>query len=368
MLFTFVVGDIGGARMQLPVAKELANMGHTVNLVADGDGMSCAFFDEEKVEFLKLYTKSTFQFSEVYRIASECDLTLINTCASAHSIEESCLSYCRKPVAGADGYFNHGLPQWRNAQFDYWFAIDEGHAKAIKSSKPNLEDDQIRVVGQPAFDGIIDMIPKKDEIRSQARKELRIADDETAVIWWSQGMPEVIEEDLRMIKTAIDCLKSVAEKPVFLPRIHPKLNKTVRPGYVEEIQALVLNWCAENNVPCIESKSVAPEAATLAADLILAITSTEDIKSTMMGGPPVVHPVGYTIQKWFENDLGLKWPYLPDVISGTSLIASSTDGLQKAMQEALSEEFKQKRKRNWKPPTEKAITRVANELIKIAQN
>lgn len=217
----------------IPVVQKLIGLGHYVRFIADGEGVGYQALFESRINF-EVQFESTDGLHHVLR--GDIDIVFISTCASANKVEKS---YARaffgvKPVVFGDaGFFNHGY-KWRDDQADYWFAVNEAHAKAIRALRPCLNPDQVKIVGQPAFDACLDLIPLKDQIRCKTRLELGISEEESAFLWWSQGMPEVIDEDMKMVQAAIREMTLVASRPVFVPRMHPKLDK-LRNGFVAEI-------------------------------------------------------------------------------------------------------------------------------------
>lgn len=114
-----------------------------------------------------------------------------------------------------------------------------------------------------------------------------------------------------------------------------------------------------------QSKIVGEELC-LAADVILSITATEDIKNCMMGGPPLIHLIGLLTRRWFEKDLLQTLPYLLDLHSGQSLVAWSVDQVGPKIIQALSPDVRRELLARWQPPKEKSAKRMADELIKIA--
>ncbi len=350
----FVAGDVGAARMQLPVARQLVGQGHQVDLVADGSGMAVNIFRDEKVDHLVLFSASP---DKVERVTARCDLVFSGYSASAWGIEKSFVEHASSPVVlGSDGFFNHALPQWRDAQPGHWFAIDGSHAEAIRQLSSSPSRHWVQAVGQPAFDAVLELLPKKEDIRHQVRSALKISNDAPVLLWWSQGMAQVIEEDIKMLKAALDHCDMV-----FIPRIHPKLNQTVRQGYVDELRSELVAYARTQKSTVVSADHVPGEHLCLAADVIVSITCTEDIKNTMIGGPPVVHFLGPTVQHWMKTDLGLRHPYLPDVANGLSLGAFSVDEVLPAVRAALANPGALRQ--NWRPPDQPATERVAAALL-----
>jgi len=76
--------------------------------------------------------------------------------------------------------------------------------------------------------------------------------------------------------------------------------------------------------------------------------------------------IGPQAQKWFEQELKLTRPYLSDIKSGRSLVAWSVDQVGPQIEKALDPDIQKQLLAGWQPPTQKAVDRMAEELIKIA--
>lgn len=366
--FLFVCGDLGGTKMMVPVAQRLESLGHGVKFVVDGEGVGHQVLLETRIGFEVQFEPISFGSSHVS--ADEVDLVFISTCASTNKVEKA---YARaflgiRPVVfGADGFFNHGY-KWLKDEADYWFAINEAHAKAIRSLRPQLDPGRVKVVGQPAFDACLDLIPFKEQIRRKTRSELGITGEESVFLWWSQGMPEVIEEDIEMILRAVQEMPQVAAQPVFIPRVHPKLDK-IKPSYVQEIHSKLKEVCSRSEVRLIRADGVRSEELCLASDAVISITATDDIKNWLMGGPPVIHLMGPRVRQWFEESLFLKPPaFLPDVEVGEALAVRTETDWPSAIADALDKEKMRFLHRNWRMSEVSATDRVANALIEIVSS
>ncbi|TSC89034.1 MAG: hypothetical protein G01um10142_541 [Parcubacteria group bacterium Gr01-1014_2] len=361
--FLFVCGDIGSTKMMVPVAQELTNLGHQVSFVADGEGIGYQVLLEARIGF-EVQFKSASGLCHVP--ADGTDLVFISTCASANKVEKSYARafYGIKPVVfGADGFFNHGY-KWCEDIADFWFAINEAHAGAIRFLRPQLDPDRVKVVGQPAFDPLLELIPRKEQIRKDERQALGIQDDEKVFLWFSQGMPEVIEEDLEMMEQGIEAMNAVP-KPVFIPRVHPKLDK-IRIGYFQGIHSKLKEVCFRNRARLVRADNLSGEELCLASDVVISITATDDIKNWLMGGPPVIHLMGSRVRQWFEESLRLNPPdYLPDVQAGEALAVRTADDWSSAISDALDQEKFPVLRRNWQMPEASATDRAANALIEI---
>lgn len=363
MHFTFVSGDIGGARTHVPVIKLLNSLGIQVAAVTDSAGLAYTVFEQEKIPV-------TFADPAVMQadFIKGSDLLFVSSCGSASGMGIRCagLAYGKVPVViGADSLFSHGFQKWLDVEADVWFAINRDHADAIAKLRPALPSKAVRVVGQPSWDSLVDLVPCKDAIRLQRRSEFGLSDSHILAVWWSQGMPEVIEEDILMMKAMLEAFSEYGPRAAFVPRIHPKLN-SLKAGYQAAILSDIQSICAELEIRLIDGRSVSGEELNLAADVIFAVTCTEDIKNSILGGPPVIHFAGPQVREWFERDLNLAYPYLPDVASGQSLIVHEASSLPGAMSQALSLRFNEERLRHWQAPTERATDTIVRELIAIA--
>lgn len=363
--FLFVCGDIGGTKMMIPVAQELTNLGHNVRFVADGEGIGYQALLETRIDFEVKFESALGLYS--VSEGSKIDMVFISTCASANKVEKA---YARAffgvgPVVfGSDGFFNHGY-KWCEDRADFWFAINEKHAETIRSLRPQLDPGRVKVVGQPAFDHCLDLIPRKEEIRQEQRQVLGISEEEKVFLWFSQGMPEVIEEDVEMVKDGTRVISKMVPKPVFIAKVHQKLDK-IKAGYVEEIYSTLGRLCNQVGVRFIREEASKREELCLASDAVVSITATDDIKNWLMGGPPVIHMMGPSVRRWFEEDLLLLPPdYLPDVQAGEALAVRDEADWPAAISDALDSEKVRFLHRNWRMPETNATDRVANALIKI---
>lgn len=357
--FVFVSGDRGAALAQLPVAHELRKRGHIVQMYADVKGLAAkdiASGDLEHVVVAEDY--------EHFAKAIRGDVMVVGTSASATALEHACALCAQVPVVlASDGLFNHALPLWRDIRQHRWFAIDDPHAQAIRALRPSMDPQQVLVTGQPAFDTSLELMPRKQDIRKRIREDLNLG-ERTFLLWWSQGMPEVIEEDELMIAHVLQGLSGSSVS--FAARLHPKLDKTVRPGYVCELRGRIGELSHQHGIQLVSADVVPGEQLCLAADVILSITCTEDIKSTLIGGPPVVHFLGPRVQEWMRQSLFLDYPYLPDVAAGLSLAAFSVSEAPGTVARALRPDALEQLRKHWQPPQGLATQRTADILEELA--
>ena len=188
------------------------------------------------------------------------------------------------------------------------------------------------------------------------------------MVWWSQGMEAVLEEDVGMACEALrafgDVCRAEGLLPAFIPMIHPKVEK-IRSGYVSAIAARIRAVADENGISIFARGEILLEELNLAADLVCAVTSTEEIKSNLVGGPPVIHFLGPAVRQWFSIDLGRTEPYLPDILSGQSLGVYGQDSMHAAVLRVMTDDdFARDRLRQWSAPTiSNAAHHIADLLI-----
>lgn len=354
--FVFVAGDIGAARMQAPVIRRLRAMGHRADIIADAGGMAASIFREQGLRH-----NAVEDLTFLPELLEGHDLAVIGTSASAQRLEWAVWNdRGGRKVLVSDGYFNHGLAPWRDVREGPWLAIDAGHARAIRQRRPGIPRTAVRIVGQPAFDGALALEPRKREIRARHRSALGFTDADAVHLWWSHGMPRVIEEDLRFLGEVL--AHPQAERPVLIPRLHPKLD-AIRPGLSDEMKRRVREMANATGFRVIGAGGIANEELSLAVDVALSVTCTEDIKSTLIGGPPVVHFMGPEARAWFEEDLGLRPPYLPDVAAGTAVAALTPADVPQAVARALQREPLRAVETDASRP---ATERVAEALLDLA--
>ncbi|MDO8582793.1 MAG: hypothetical protein Q7R63_02255, partial [bacterium] len=352
--FLFVCGDIGGAELQCRVIPILHAAGHAVSVIADSAGLGSTVFQKNDISLLACGGYD------------DADCLFLGTCGTANSIERAMawMSYGHKPVVlASDGFFNHGLLPWRNVQADYWCAINTDHAKEIKERHSDFRG-EIVITGQPAFDNLPELCRLRETVRYKRRHELGFTKNRRLMVWWSQGMKDVLEEDVVMaceaVRTFADVCRNGGFLPAFIPMVHPKVEK-IRVGYVASIMSCVRIVAEESGVPIFSRGSIPFDELNLAADLVCAVTSTEEIKSTLVGGPPVIHFLGPAVRQWFSVDLGRTEPYLPDILSGQSLGVYGQDSMHAAVLRVMTDDdFAHNRFRHWSPPTiNDAAVRIA---------
>lgn len=359
--FLFAVGDASGARMLVPVVNNLIAFGDCAEVLADADGIAYQVLSSEKVA----YTICPSEIHNLDQKIQESSVVVVNTCASAIGVGKKVAEEARgkRPlVFSADGFYNHGY-RWQSESADYWLAINEAHASAIRNSK-HLPENQVIVTGQPAFDSCLHLIPHKGWIRNEMRRRLGIS-EALMVVWFSQGMPEVISEDVWMVERAIQALGELAPGSFFLPRIHPKLDK-IRQGLVNEIQSAIQRKCEESCVRLVTSNGIPAEHICLAADAILSITATDDIKNWIMGGPPVIHILSPEVQKWFETDVKLTRPYLLELESGEALVVYEPEDWPQAFAQAFDPGTVANLRKSWTPPAGPSAMNFIKTLYEVS--
>ncbi len=375
-LFVFVVGDIGGAKMILPVIPLFKKAGVDVEVMADSEGEGYKVLNEAGV---KTYNITEADVGGTRGVPlEEANLLFIGTCGTANKLERGAAAqyFSQKPIVlGADGFFNHNRLDWREAKADYWFAITEEHTIDIRRRRPNLAPDKVLVVGNPAFDNLPTLYKRKGEVRQQRRQELGLTDNQILAIWWSQGTECVLREDVAYTFESIQCLSCLGRPVMFAAMVHPKVER-IRAGYIAEIYKQIETTAIQCRVDVLPESAVKGkmpfEEFCLAADVIFDITSTEGIKSNILGGPPLIHFAGVETRRWFEQDLGLEPPdYLPDVRTGQSFTANDFIQLAETIRAAVRGNSPLPREEylkqcSWQPPTiHNAAERIAEALLEI---
>lgn len=348
--------------MMVPVARELTRRGKTFRFLLDSDGVARGVLDSECLPYT---LKSGGDVEGVFFACKPGGVVFVGTSASAVGLESRAAQLpVQNLVFGSDGFFNHALPAWRSLSFGNWLAIDEGHAQTIRELRPGLPVGQVRSVGQPAFDLALSMIPRKEEIRNSMRRSLSISSDEKVFLWWSQGMAQVIGEDIAYMKKALQSLP--AKDSVLILRLHPKLNRTVYDGFVAEVVGELTSLAQKSGWRVVSAEGVGGEELCLAADVVLSVTCTEDIKCTLMGGPPVVHFLGPRVRDWMSKDLGLIHPFLPDVKTGQAIGVFSVEDVGGVLQQAVLPSVRDALRKDWTIPRQPSALRVVDALLNIA--
>jgi hypothetical protein len=352
----FVAGDLGAANAMVPVMRELSSRTHIITGVADAAGVA-----DQAFERCGLPAAVAARWDDAPSLR-EADLLVVGTSASATQLEMECSSQPSIPaVLFSDSYFNHANLAWREAAPRWWLAIDNDHGARIRALHPDVE--RVFVTGQPVFDELPALMPRKADLRRAARRRLEIGDAEL-IVWWSSGIGSLAAEDLAMAGAIACCDR----RPLTLAcAMHPKLEKTVGPGYVDAARARMANACTGAGIGWVEPSLVAGIDLCLAADVLLAITSTEDVKSTMVGGPPVVHLLGPLVRCWMEEDLLLSPPdYLPDISAGLSIAAHAPADVVTAIAQALDPGYQALRATRWESPAAGATGRTADAIASLA--
>lgn len=355
--FSFICGDIGGAELQYPVISRLLSLGHSVSICADPDGLANTVFARHGIP-----TSAD--------PLGDADCFVIGTCATAYQRETVALAgqYGKRPIVlTSDGFFNHLLPPWRTVQANYWCAINDDHAAELRARHPGFRG-VVVVTGQPAFDGLPRLFRERCAIRRVHRAALSLITHDCVMVWWSQGVVSVLEEDVSMVQAALESFGSACSSlgwfPAFIPMIHPKID-LIRPGYVADVLERVSRSAHVARVRAISPGSIPLDEICLAADLVCSVTSTQDIKSSLAGGPPVIHFIGPAVREWLGSDLGREPPYFPDIASGLSFGVESPDAMDRIIRRAIADDgFKGTRDLMLVPPViDDAADRIVTLLL-----
>ena len=355
MEIAFVAGDLGAANAMVPVMRELAARGRSVVGVADSAGVAETAF---QASGLPLCVATGWHDAVPLR---EAQLLVVGTSASATGLERVCAVQAGVRVAMfSDSYFNHANPVWRAISARWWLAIDEAHAANIYDVHPGVEE--VIVCGQPVFDDVLALMPRKQALRRERRGIMALGDTPLAV-WWSTGIGSLAAEDLAMAEGILEH----ASRPLALAcMMHPKLAKTVGTSYIQNTRAGLASAARAVGIRWVEAESVPGIELCLSADVLVSVTCTEDIKSTLIGGPPVVHLLGPDVRRWMEADLLLAPPhYLPDIATGLSIGAHSPGEVAASVGRALVPAEREVRAAGWRPPTGGATERTADVLERL---
>lgn len=350
-----VAGDTGGARTMLAIREELTKRGWKVY----------TFFDPEgEGQYAAKEALANMVGADMERAVNDSDLLYIATCSTAYKAAHRALKgvvISDRIVFSPDGYFNHYFPQWRKIQYGHWLAVDDYHAPAIAEMRPGLPKGNIHVTGLPAFDDLPDVYARRDEIRRATRASLGLSPAYKVVLWWSHGTREVAAEDVEMILHGLTQIAGALYPCVFVPRLHPKLDKEVSPGYVKATRTLVERVAGTSGIKCIDADKVSPTELDLAADVVVTATSSEATKCVMLGGPPVVHILGPRNQDWLAG-LGAQPLYIPYLSDNRALVAWSVTEVGEHIIQALSQDAASQLRHGWIPPKGGAAERTADVL------
>lgn len=243
-----VSGDMGGAKIQLPVYEELTKLGVSARVIVDADpkAKGGTVWEKAEITFEKMLAGSA-EFEDAIKTA---DMIFAGSCATAWAAESWAIRIGKQQnkftVIGSDMWFNHARPSWLNASPNFWLAIDEIHQKDILKLRPNWHPDRVPILGQPAFDNLPALIADKENIRRELRAKLGIADDERVLLYWSPGehRGRATEGFIGLIE-GIRALSGISSRNVIIPRIHPKLKSVIGEDYDRLWREIINMTCKE---------------------------------------------------------------------------------------------------------------------------
>lgn len=340
-----VSGDIGGAKIQLPVYKKLIEQGISARVVVDADPEAKAGTVWKKAGVPFEGTFPSAKFEDGIRAA---DVIFAGSCATAFSAEYFAIArgkdFNRLTVIGSDVWFNHARKYWRSANPDFWLAIDEVHQKDILKLRPNWLPDRVPILGQPAFDNLPTLIANKKQIREDIRAKLGILDYEEVLLYWSpsEHRDRCTEGFVTLIE-GIRGIHSHSAYPAIIPRIHPKLKQAVGEEYDHLWREIIVKICKEYGCRLVWADNVNPQELNLAADVVLSQWSSKSFTSAICG-VPTVNVLLPEFRDFLENELGQKKPYLPTLKCGAalgvfSLYSNATRNVEDGIDAALDVEY-----------------------------
>ncbi|MEA3272580.1 MAG: hypothetical protein U9P90_02830 [Patescibacteria group bacterium] len=324
----FVSGDIGGAKVQLPVYKKLGDV--DISVVTDASPTGKAGMVWEKACIPHTPMLPSAEFEDVVR---EADLVFVGSCATTYAAEKFAVDCANRnqifSVVGSDMWPNH----WRDANPDFWLAIDEVHQKDILSRRPNWNKERVPVLGQPSFDYLVKLMENRDSVRREMRASLGLSENEKVLLFWSLG------DHRERCNDAVVALLSTlgnrwARNLVLIPRLHPKLKKVVSKEYFEFLHEMIASHATIHGVRVVRADSANPEQLGLAADLVMTPWGTEGIKSAIMG-VPTVNTLLESHRFAMENEMEQPFPYLPTVGCGIAQLATEIADIPRSIDTAI---------------------------------
>lgn len=300
-----VSGDMGGAKIQIPVYKELIKLGISAQVIVDADQKAKGGTVWEKAGILFEKMLPSAEFDKAIRAT---DVIFVGSCATAWSAEYWAIErgniFNKSTVIGSDMWFNHARKPWRDATSDFWLAIDEIHQKDILKLRQGwLLPYRVPILGQPVFDNLPALIADKENIRRELRAKLGIADDEQVLLYWSPGehRGRATEGFVGLIE-GIQALSRISSHNVIIPRIHPKLKNVIGEEYDRLWREIIATTCKETQCRLVYADGVNPQKLNLAADRVLSQWGTDSITSAICG-IPTVNVFLSEFQNFLLNDL-----------------------------------------------------------------
>lgn len=336
-----VSGDMGGFNIQFPVYQKLRELGVDVEVVVDSDERALAGkkWADKGVKF-----HAPRRATDLLPFVENSGVVFVCSCATCFEKERLAVRYGNMnekiTVVGADMWPNHWRPGWRKVMPDFWTAIDEAHQRDILSRRPHLKKSQVPILGQPAFEPLVDLMENRDKVRDELRNKLEINDNERVLLFWSLG-----DSRERCNDAVASLLSAIAQywnmfyfaRPVLIPRLHGKLKKVVSEEYFEFLHETIASFAKIHGVRVVRADSEDTEKLNFVADLVMTQWSTEGIKSAI-AGIPTLNVLLDSHRKYLKEELEQPHPYLPTIEHGLARLVTVADDLPRALNNELKKE------------------------------
>ncbi len=386
----FALGDVGAGNLALALKPALEANNCNLTFVLDNSGKAKDLFERgEGVE--GVFVAGHADLIERQTI-EKANLVVIGMSATATRLESSlllrALNMGKDVAILSDGPYNINLPCWRklggefrNHKRAHFFAINGAHVRFAWHVWSSLIDGNFHILGQPAFDKAISMIPEKHKIRRRVRRSLGIQ-GKTVLVWFAEGMKEAAPEDFLLFKHAMQSMANLRKKGLrnfqkltVIPALHPKLNDelSMGAGYTDRILAEIESLGRYLDIEVLHRphKDICcEEELAIAADIIASPLGTSAAKAEVMGmrWPVILHWSGPEICNWYQNYFGIDDPKnLIDVAAGRALfIKEFMPIMDTALQQAMSDHTARRLLKSWKqPPLEPAAMRIVAKMLQI---
>lgn len=344
-----VAGDRAGANFFKLLYPNLQQAGLSCYFIADGDENG-EIFQKNQMPFQRVFTGNDLTPSQELREYTEKAKVILTTpCVTAWRTGVAAINYGSSlgkiTIIGGGLDFNHSYPQWVSIKPTLWLANNEFHKDHIFSLKKRrtkgVKKDDIVVTGNPIFDCVLDLVWQHDSLRKKVRTELGISDDTINIVYWSPGeREELCEENFLgftdgLIDLAFDFNRMVYRKVALCLRLHPKLDQTIRPGYVQYWQEYFTVVCQERGIKYIEKAvNIDPNELNFSADIVVTERSTQGYLAAFCG-IPTVFLILPRLWEFFREELKLKGAYLYPLDRRIALAAMSEGEIYRIFLNAL---------------------------------